>query len=447
MADQVTVDNGTLADYDVSSDDCTPNGQVQRVKLAYSADGVATHVTADANGLLVTGPLTDAQLRATPVPVSGTVTVGTMAALVAGAANIGDVDVLTIAAGDNNIGNVDIVTMPAITGTGTLAVQVDGAALTALQLIDDPVQVLGTDTYTEATSKGVTLGAVRRDADTTLVGITNEFSPLQVDANGRLKVEAFSGETLPVSLTSTTITGSVDTELPTAAAISAENTAAPTAPSIYNFPLLFDGTNWDRSPGNSTDGTLVNLGANNDVTVTGTVTANLAAGTNTNEVVGDAAHDAGIAGNPVRVGGRGLTADYTAVATGDTTDAITTILGKIVTKPFALPGQQWNYAAAAGGITNTTAVTIKAAGAAGVRNYLTDLQVINGHATVATEVLIRDGAAGATIHRGYAAAAGGGYSIAFGSPLRGTAATLLEVVCITTGSAIYVNANGYEAAE
>jgi hypothetical protein len=42
-----------------------------------------------------------------------------------------------------------------------------------------------------------------------LVNTTNEFGPLQMDANGRLKVEAFSGETLPVSLTSTTITGTV----------------------------------------------------------------------------------------------------------------------------------------------------------------------------------------------------------------------------------------------
>jgi hypothetical protein len=82
-------------------------------------------------------------------------------------------------------------------------VTVTGSALTALQLIDDPVQVLGTDTYTEATSKGMTLGAVRRDADTTLVNTTNEFGPLQMDANGRLKVEAFSGETLPVSGTVT----------------------------------------------------------------------------------------------------------------------------------------------------------------------------------------------------------------------------------------------------
>lgn len=78
----------------------------------------------------------------------------------------------------------------------------NSAIQTAVELLDDTVQVLGTATYTEAASKGITIGAVRRDADTTLVNTTNEFSPLQVDANGRLKVEAFSGETLPVSLAS-----------------------------------------------------------------------------------------------------------------------------------------------------------------------------------------------------------------------------------------------------
>lgn len=48
----------------------------------------------------------------------------------------------------------------------------------------------------------------------------------------------------------------------------------PTQTGVFVIPMnrVFDGTNWDRMPGNSTDGTLVNLGANNDVTVTGTVT-------------------------------------------------------------------------------------------------------------------------------------------------------------------------------
>ena len=79
----------------------------------------------------------------------------------------------------------------------------------AIEILDNTVVVLGTDTYTEATSSGLVIGAVRRDADTTLVNTTNEYGPLQMDANGRLKVEAFSGEALPVTLTSTTITGTV----------------------------------------------------------------------------------------------------------------------------------------------------------------------------------------------------------------------------------------------
>lgn len=97
-----------------------------------------------------------------------------------------------------------------------------------------------------------------------------------------------------VSLTSTTITGTVavtqstspwvvsgavDTELPAAAAL-ADDTANPTVPAVGSFTMVFDGTNWDRAPGTTADGLLVNLGSNNDVTVTGSVTAN--AGTNLN---------------------------------------------------------------------------------------------------------------------------------------------------------------------
>lgn len=98
-----------------------------------------------------------------------------------------DVDVTRVS------GNVTVV------NGGTFATQVDGAALTALQLIDDPVVVLGTATYTETTSKGNAVAAVRRDADTTLVDTTNEFAPLIVDARGFLKVEAFAGESITVT--------------------------------------------------------------------------------------------------------------------------------------------------------------------------------------------------------------------------------------------------------
>lgn len=173
----------------------------------------------------------------------------------------------------------------------------------------------------------------------------------------------------------------------------------------------------------------------------------LNASTNTQEVVGDAAHDAAIAGNPVRIGGRALSADYTAVATGDAADLITSLLGKLVTLAYALPGATWNYAAASGGITNMTGVTAKAAAGAGIRNYITRVQVVNGHATVSTDVQIRDGAAGTVLWRGFAAAAGGGASAVFDPPLRGTANTLVEIACGTTGTATYFNLQGFTAAE
>ncbi len=108
---------------------------------------------------------------------------------------------------DDNGGSLTVDGTVSVTGVATEVTL--ASLLTSSQLIDDTIIVLGTDTYTEATSKGQIIAAVRRDADTTLVNTTNEYGPLQMDANGRLKVEAFSGETLPVSLTSTTITGTV----------------------------------------------------------------------------------------------------------------------------------------------------------------------------------------------------------------------------------------------
>ena len=114
--------------------------------------------------------------------------------------------VSAVQSGTWNITNVSgTVSLP--TGASTLAEQ--QTQTTALQLIDDTVATLGTTTYTEAATKGLIIGAVRRDADTTLVDTTNEVGPVQMNAAGQLKVEVFSGETLPVSLTSTTITGTV----------------------------------------------------------------------------------------------------------------------------------------------------------------------------------------------------------------------------------------------
>lgn len=112
-----------------------------------------------------------------------------------------------------------------------------------------------------------------------------------------------------------------------------------------------------------------------------------------------------------------------------------------LTQPFVAPASRWQFAGATGGITNTTAVAIAAAGGAGVRNYVTAIQYFNS-AAVASEIEIRDGVT--AIWRGYAPASmTQPVSITFNSPLRGTANTAVNVAVLTTATATRVSAQGY----
>ena len=164
---------------------------------------------------------------------------------------------------------------------------------------------------------------------------------------------------------------------------------------------------------------------------------------------GQAAHDAVVTGNPLRIGARALTAPYTAVATGDQADLISTPQGIIITRPWHIPELEWSYAAAAAGILNTTtAVTIRAAAGAGLRSYLTGIQIMAETLTNATELAIRDGAGGTVLWRTKIPTGGlGTTTINFDNPLRSTANTLLEVVTLTASGAgaVFFNAQGYTA--
>lgn len=375
---------------------------------------------------------------ANPVPISdnaGSLTVdgsvSLAAAIPAGTNNIGDVDVLSVVPGTGAtaLGKaVDDVAGATDTGVAVLAIRDDTlAALTPADGDYVPLRVNSTgalhvtgggggteyavDTALGATPTGSLAIAIRDDALSALTPVEGDAIGLRVDANGALW-------TIPSG--TTVVSGTITA-----------NIAAGTN-NIGDVDVLSIAAG-DNNIGNVDIVTMPNV--------------TLAAGTNTNEVVGDAAHDAAIAGNPVRIGARALSADYTAVAAGDTADLVATLLGKQVVYPFALPGNSWSYAAASGGIVNTTGVTAKAAAGAGIRNYVTNVQVVNGHATVSTDVQIRDGAAGTVLWRGFAQAAGGGVSAIFDPPLRGTANTLIEVACGTTGTATYFNLQGFVSAE
>lgn len=235
MADNVTLNSGTGGAVVATDDDGVAHHQY--VKLEFGADNTQTKVDGS-NPLPVT--VTDSATRdlgkvdiamgqaahdaaaaaLDPVLVGGYASAAAPTDVSAdgdavrawrlrnGAAATAITAAGALIGGDASNGlDVDVTRSALPTGASTLAEQQTqttalGAIQTAVQLIDDTVATLGTGTYSEATTKGLVVGAVRRDADTTLVDTTNEIGPLQMDTNGRLKVEAFSGETLPVSLAS-----------------------------------------------------------------------------------------------------------------------------------------------------------------------------------------------------------------------------------------------------
>ena len=136
----------------------------------------------------------------------------------------------------------------------------------------------------EATALRVTLAS----DSTGLISVDDNGGSLTVD-NAALSVTGGGTEASALRVTlanDSTGTLTVDNagtflvqvdELPAASAL-ADNFANPTTTQLGAMTMLWDGATWDRAPGDSTDGMLVNLGTNNDIT--GTVTAN--AGTNLN---------------------------------------------------------------------------------------------------------------------------------------------------------------------
>jgi hypothetical protein len=150
-----------------------------------------------------------------------------------------------------------------VTVTGTVAVSAVSLPLPT-----------GAATASLQTQPGVDIGdvTVNNAAGASAVNIQDGGNSITVD--GPLTDAQLRATPVPVSGTVTT-----DTEFPVAATIT-DNFANPTTTSVMGMGMLWDGATWDRAKGDSTDGALVNLGANNDVTVTGTVTAN--AGTNLN---------------------------------------------------------------------------------------------------------------------------------------------------------------------
>ena len=212
-----------------------------------------------------------------------------------------------------------------------------------------------------------------------------------------------------------------------------------TAVAMYLFPRK--GTYFRARVSAYGSGTVALTGALSKTPVNLTIEARLS---------GYADEGAAVINQPVPIALEGRTSSKTSVTSGQAVRPISTVDGRQVIRLNSIPENEWVYAAASGGITNTTtAATLVAAQAAGVRNYLTSLQLSSDVLGAATEIAIRDGAGGTVLWRGKIGTAGiaGVITIQFSDPLKSTAATLLEVVTLSASvfGGVYVNAQGYIA--
>lgn len=160
----------------------------------------------------------------------------------------------------------------------------------------------------------------------------------------------------------------------------------------------------------------------------------LAAGTNTNEVVGDVAHSAGVAGNPIIVGGVSQNTDDTAPpnrvdAEADATRFATDRDGSLFVRPHG--PQVWTYHENSSNAL-TDATVHAATGDAATSLYVGTIVFSTGAAT-ACNIFFEEGASTVIGPYYLEAVAGRGLAITFNPPRKITANTALTV---TTSAAI-----------
>lgn len=496
------VDNQTVT-ATAATDDCGAAGHAQVIKLAISTDGSATLVPADANGLLVnlgtnndvtvtgtvtvdgsgvTQPVSAASL---PLP-TGAATSANQTTLIGhvdgieGLLTTIDADTSTLAAIDYATG-ADVASLGVVGGgleatalrvtiasdsTGTLSVDDGGGALT----VDGTVAISGTV-------------AVTQSGTWDEVGINDSGNSITVDWNGTpppigagveataLRVTIATDSTGVLSIDDNggaiTVDGTVTANLAAGTnnigdvdVLTLPGTAAEAAalPSVFVVVAGDDGTDTQPlqlSAGGDLKVTLdsetvaiasIAAGDNNigNVDVVTLPNVTLAAGTNTNEVVGDVAHDAAAAGNPVLIAGVAQAHDDTAPpnrvsAESRATRLATDFDGALFVRPHG--PQVWSYHLDTS--SAQTDATVHAAPGAGLSLYVGTIVFSSGAAT-AINLFFEEGSTKVLGPYYLEATAGRGMAVQFNPPKKITANTALT---LTTSAAIAhsVDVTGFTA--
>ncbi len=299
----------TVYYYDSGTDELKPINSTNPLPVSATIDttGLATSAKQDAQTALLTtidadtstiatevaGLLTDTELRATPVPVSGTVT-----ATPTGTQNV-DVTANTIGLSTSANQTNGTQQTKLTDGTNTVAVGSlgDGDGSRQSLVVDGRMRmyngtsfdrirgnttdgllvnlganndvtvtgtVTATPTGTQDVQGNVASGASDSGNPVKIGGVYNTTAPtltngqrgdLQLNTRGGLKTSLY------VNDAQTAISAESDDSDNVAVSATTNNL------SVVNRNTVFDGTAWDRMRGDSTDGLLVNLGSNNDVSL------------------------------------------------------------------------------------------------------------------------------------------------------------------------------------
>jgi len=278
-----------------------------------TVQGIASMTALKVDGSAVTQPVSGTFWQATqPVSIASTVTV----------TGTGGTFPVTDSGGSLTVDNA-----------GTFAVQVDGAALTSLQLLDDVV--FAEDAAHTTGDKGVQVLTVRRDTAASTAGTDGDYASFTTDSTGRLWCNV-----------SNTVT--VDTELPAAVALGGN--ANPTTPLIGACLLAQEGSTWE-----------VLSGENGYLNVNAVISSSSVTFSNNADKTEDAAHSTGAIGTFV-LAVRSDTAASTAGTDGDYTALTTDSTGRLwcnVSNTVTVSG---TVTANAGTNLNTSALALESGG-------------------------------------------------------------------------------------
>lgn len=305
----------------------------------------------------------------------------------------------------------------AVTNAGTFAVQVDGAALTALQLIDDPV-ITDDAAFTPATSKVMMAGF---EFDDTTPDSVDEgdagAARMSANRNQYIQIRDGAGNERGANVNaSNQLSVSVDAALPA-------------------------GTN---AIGKLAANTGVTIGAVEiaSAQTLATVTTCSTVSTLTGSGV---AHDSADSGNPHKIGAKAETAlsGIALVADGDRTDLHAGVDGVLIVRQHCnLEDVVQERTTNTDGASTAFASGLAAPGA-GVRLWVTSVDIANSSASFCT-VDLRDGSAGSVLWT-LPVPASGGVVKTFNPPLKLTANTALAFDASAATTTLTISANGFKS--